>query len=93
MELTRYIPFLAMLACPIGMGVMMWLMMRHPGDPSKTDPRSGTEHLAALQEQQRRLAQEIAVEEQIVALEAEQAALGRPILRERQLQPMVGAHR
>ena len=93
MELVRYIPFLAMLACPIGMGVMMWFMMRHPGDQSKTNPGSGTERLAALQEQQRRLGQEIAVVEQIVALEAEQTALGSPIPRERQLQPMADARR
>lgn len=93
MELARYIPFLAMLACPIGMGVMMWLMMRHPGDQSKTAPGSGTERLGTLQEQQRRLAQEIAAVEQIVALEAEQAAFSRPIPQERQRQPMAGARR
>jgi hypothetical protein len=33
----QYLPYLLVLACPVGMGIMMWIMMR--GKPSSTAPQ------------------------------------------------------
>ena len=39
---------LAVLACPVGMGAMMWFMMRGSGSASTSEPPARAEELAAL---------------------------------------------
>jgi len=73
---------LAVLACPIGMGLMMWMMNRHQmggqqGQSSMPGHTSEADRLKALREQRRLLEQEIAETEKITALEAQKEALAR----------------
>ena len=37
--MSQYLPYLLILACPLTMGVMMWLMMRGMDTGKKPDPR------------------------------------------------------
>lgn len=69
------------LACPIGMGLMMWLMNKNMSGKSehlrsdKQEHISAVGRLAALQQQRRMLEAEIAELTDIVALEVQQDAL------------------
>ena len=80
MELSNLLYLGALLACPIGMGLMMWLMHKNMGgkpDQAPPSQASQPELLKALREQRNRLEQEIAETEKIVALEAKKESLAR----------------
>lgn len=57
---------LALLACPVGMGLMMWFMMR--GSHGRHESQTGGDSLPDLKAEQARLA------EKIEALEVEKTA-------------------
>jgi hypothetical protein len=81
MELSTILIIAAALACPIAMGLMMWMMNRNmsgPQDhsmPGHTSHVSEADRLKSLREQRQRLEQEIAETEKIAALEAKKQAL------------------
>lgn len=95
MELTTLLPILVALACPIGMGLMMWMMGRNMGGQTMSAAPSEADRLHALHAQRQQLEQEIAEVEKIVALEAEKEALLRAhsVPESVQLQPVEGASR
>ena len=69
---------LAMLACPIVMGLMMWWMMKGMNhEPGHTAPthQTSAEKLAALRAQRETLEAEIAETARIAELEAKRDAL------------------
>lgn len=74
------------LACPLGMGLMIWLMNRSMSDPSghtaadKQKHIRPTERLAALREQRQLLEIEIAELSQLAELEAQRDALRNELL-------------
>lgn len=73
------------LACPIGMGLMMWLMNKNMSNQSghsfsdKKELVSPTQRLADLQAQRQMLEAEIAELTQIVALEGQQPLSVNPV--------------
>jgi len=68
----------AVLACPIAMGLMMWMMNKNMGGDSHQS-MSGTDadRLGALREQRRMLDQEIAETQKIMELEGKEKSLAR----------------
>jgi hypothetical protein len=93
MEPQTLLLLVAVLACPIGMGLMMYMMNRNMGGqqgqsmPGHTAHTSEADHLQALREQRRLLEQEIAEAEKIVALEEKKKALAPGHALDGQAQP------
>lgn len=83
MELSTILYFAALLACPIGMGAMMWVMGRNmhsqneQAAPDAQAPINASERLAELHRQQQALETEIAEMTKLVELEARRDALRR----------------
>lgn len=78
MQLSTLLLLVGVLACPIAMGVMMWMMNKNMGGehshPMEGDA-SHTDRVQTLLEQRRVLEQEIAEIEKIAALTAQKEAL------------------
>ena len=83
MELSTLLLVLAILACPISMGVMMWTMNKNMGGDSHQS-MSGTDadRLKALREQRRMRDEEIAETQKITGLEGKKNALARTVAAE-----------
>lgn len=81
MEPATLLLLAGVLACPIMMGVMMWLMSKNMGGQSSQSmaghptPASSQERLAALRAQQQALEAEIAEVTRLAELEAQREAL------------------
>ena len=81
MEFSTILYFAALLACPIGMGAMIWMMGRNMHSqneqtaPDAQMPFNASERLAELHRQQHALETEIAEMNKLVELEAQRDAL------------------
>ena len=81
MELSTLLLAVAILGCPIGMGVMMWMMNKQMGGQHNQAVSAGqlpaepTARLAALREQRAALEAEIAETAQVAELESRREAL------------------
>ena len=78
MELSTILIIVAALACPIAMGLMMWVMNKNMGGDSH-QAMSGTDanRLKALREQRHMLDQEISEMQKITELEEKKKSLTR----------------
>lgn len=81
MELTTLLPFLAVLACPIVMGGMMWYMMRQGGQQPMSmgaaPPATPEQQLSTLQRQKEVLEAQIRELEETQFLQERLAHLER----------------
>lgn len=78
MELSTILLLVATLACPIGMGLMMWLMGKNMGGQASVGhhpPTTSKERLAALRAQQQAVEAEIAEVTHLAELETQREAL------------------
>ena len=81
MEPATLLLLVGALACPIGMGVMMWLMSKQMGGQSGQSmasdqtPANAAERLAALRAQRQTLEAEIVEVARLAELEAKREAL------------------
>ena len=81
MEPATLLLLVGALACPIGMGVMMWLMSKQMGGQSgqpmasSQTPANSAERLAALRAQRQALEAEIVEVARLAELEAKREAL------------------
>ena len=81
MELSTILVIVAALACPIAMGVMMWMMNKNMSGQQDHSTMGHTAHtseadrLNALRQQRQQLEEEIAEAEKIAALEAKKQGL------------------
>lgn len=58
--LPAALPMLVLLACPLSMVLMMWMMRGEMGKPTSASTTPGVDRLSALEQEQARLANEIA---------------------------------
>lgn len=88
MELSTILIIAAVLACPIAMGLMMWMMNKNMGgDSHQSMPGAAADRLKALHEQQRMLDKEIAEVQKIIELEEKKKALARTAATESSNEP------
>lgn len=78
MELSTILLLVATLACPIAMGLMMWLMNKNMGGQASSGhhpPATSQEWLAALRTQQQAVEAEIAEVTRLAEWETQREAL------------------
>lgn len=76
MDVSTLLIVVAVLACPIGMGLMMWQMNKKMGGESHASMSGAdADRLKVLREQRQTLDQEIAEMQKIVELEGQKRAL------------------